>query len=779
MTFKETLPYDCKVAIDDLAREINPGWEVDDWFSWPPDVFALTSIWLQTTGAYRYAVSRHPDTNDFLPHAWRDPKGRDAEAVGGKWVDWILSIEPDLPDDVAEIKKALFDPSDGRESDNWEFCETICVAVLRLHGYADAACRGLGLSHNPSGRKGIWFFAANFLLEASGTLSRLSKRYGLVLPKMRTPQSGLSYRSFSHHLTFHKSEVKVNWRSIPWVNKDERVVNILAIPMPYKVNSLSFRRCHYPGQHGDINGYSYFQFEPSQDEKFDIQTVMSLLEESSKEVDRVHLLVFPELALTVSDLSSLKMALEKRGKGISQKIPMIITGVRDKSDGNVGKNQVVLSVFFVGRWYDLSQDKHHRWKLDSRQIKQYSLSLDPRTQWWEGIDVPRRHLTFLAPNDWLTLCPLICEDLAQLEPISDLIRGVGPTLVIAILMDGPQLLDRWSARYVSVLADDPGTSILTLTSLGMATRSRAPGKPESRTIALWKDQETGAEQIELKHDADAVLLTISAKWVEEFTADLRGDNSKASVFVLQGVSQLRARKGPQEIPPGSAGKSRRKKKLEESDIGKELTVYLYLIDAILDAPIYVVKELRNYVIAVGEAGSLKALIDNPSTERLHKEFKPFEKLTDCIKVALERNFQGGWPGPDLAYAVIQSCWFLESVHSKLSEAMRADRQANIISEDESKLRLWSSIVREARISLSNINESKAIRESPEAQKIKSKQNRSRLNRVVYISILLAIQDRVQDFKDKKNGEDVDRVREGINRECKNILSDIESCIREF
>jgi hypothetical protein len=61
-------------------------------------------------------------------------------------------------------------------------------------------------------------------------------------------------------------------------------------------------------------------------------------------------------------------------------------------------------------------------------------------------------------------------------------------LLIALLMDGPQLKSRWSGRYAGVLAEDPGSSVLTLTSLGMALRSRpiVAGKriEVSRAIAL-------------------------------------------------------------------------------------------------------------------------------------------------------------------------------------------------------------------------------------------------------------------------------------------------------
>src|SRR5687768_17746605 len=45
---------------------------------------------------------------------------------------------------------------------------------------------------------------------------------------------------------------------------------------------------------------------------------------------------------------------------------------------------------------------------------------------------------------------LICEDLARQDPIAELVRHVGPTLVVTILMDGPQLKNR-SEEHTSEL----------------------------------------------------------------------------------------------------------------------------------------------------------------------------------------------------------------------------------------------------------------------------------------------------------------------------------------
>lgn len=69
--------------------------------------------------------------------------------------------------------------------------------------------------------------------------------------------------------------------------------------------------------------------------------------------------------------------------------------------------------------------------------------------------------------------------------MADVLRRVGPSLVVGLLLDGPQLPQRWPARYATVLADEPGSAVLTLTSFGMVARSRPPGRTRSRAVALW------------------------------------------------------------------------------------------------------------------------------------------------------------------------------------------------------------------------------------------------------------------------------------------------------
>ncbi len=108
-------------------------------------------------------------------------------------------------------------------------------------------------------------------------------------------------------------------------------------------------------------------------------------------------------------------------------------------------------------------------------------------------------------------------------------------------MDGPQLAARWPARYASVLADDPGSSVLTLTSLGMCVRSRRldrPAEPPSRTIAMWKDKLYGVQEITLAEKSIGCVLSLSCQNKEEFTADGRSDGSMTQVPVFSGIYQV-------------------------------------------------------------------------------------------------------------------------------------------------------------------------------------------------------------------------------------------------
>jgi hypothetical protein len=192
-------------------------------------------------------------------------------------------------------------------------------------------------------------------------------------------------------------------------------------------------------------------------------------------------------------------------------------------------------------WFHIRQNKHHRWSLDENQINQYHLGgvLHPGIQWWEAIDVPRHAVEFIEVAE-LTLACLICQDLATNDDIAALMRSVGPTVVLTALLDGPQLTSRWAARYASVLADDPGSAVLTLSSFGMVARSRPHGRDAAPIVALWKDPSRGIREIPLETGADGVVLTVCMSRATRRTADGRWPVDNGTLCYNVGVHQVSA-----------------------------------------------------------------------------------------------------------------------------------------------------------------------------------------------------------------------------------------------
>jgi hypothetical protein len=186
------------------------------------------------------------------------------------------------------------------------------------------------------------------------------------------------------------------------------------------------------------------------------------------------------------------------------------------------------------------QGKHHRWRLDPSQVAAYGLghAMSDKSHWWEAIRIGERTCSFFGVNKWLTFCALICEDLARQDPVAQLVRSVGPNLVIALLMDGPQVAQRWSARYATVLADDPRSSVLTLTSAGMVDLAISQDGRGPRSVGLWKDAHSPARPIVLNPKAEGVVVSLGCRMMEEWTADGRDDEKSTGYLALTGIHQV-------------------------------------------------------------------------------------------------------------------------------------------------------------------------------------------------------------------------------------------------
>jgi hypothetical protein len=524
----------------------------DELLEWPADLFALTNVILERSEAFRFTLSP-PCGVEWPPP--RFPSWSDAvEEAGRQWSVWVDDRKSAFPDLLASEWSAFRERAGMllehlAEGHDWRMCE----ALLTLHAIADEGCAGLGIARDRSDGKGCIYRArGRELLARTGSLARIQSDFVRVLPKVRTPPNGTSLRSFSRYACVHGPGVEAKWYKVPvrrgGTDSRSRHANLLLLPWPLRVRESDFRPLEGSVQRPAKAPFGFFEFAPS--EKLDLDLVSRVIVAARDEVDSVDAVLIPESAVDESDINDLEALLDRHG------VALLVTGVRQRSPQ---PRQLPSNWVHIGasprlekgaslpgstgeQWFHIRQNKHNRWSLDEGQILQYHLggALHPHIRWWEAMDVPRRTVHFIEHGDEITFVSLVCEDLAQTDSVAEVIRSVGPTVVLTPLLDGPQLSSRWAARYASVLADDPGSAVLTLTSFGMVQRSRPHGRNASPVVALWKDPVRGLREIPLEPGAQGVLLTLCGDRATRRTADGRCPIDNASEYFDVAIYQVRA-----------------------------------------------------------------------------------------------------------------------------------------------------------------------------------------------------------------------------------------------
>ena len=529
----------------------------DQLLEWPPDVFALTNVVLARAQAFRFALSRQ----DWRPGRFGD-WASGVEEAGRRWGAWaevrvvaqltelVKGRPEELPDRVAAewsvFRQRLEAPLEQLAA---ERDDRGCEALLTLHAIADEACAGLGVALDTCDAEGCVYRArGRELLARTGSLARIDARYLRVLPKVRTPPTGRP--AFSRYACVQGPGIDVRWDKMPARHRGtdlrSEYATILLLPWPLRVRASDFHPVGGSVERLAKDPFGFFEFAPA--ERLDLDLLDRVLVAAREEAGSVDVVLLPESAVDAREVDDLETVLDAHG------VIYLQTGVREPvgQAGQFPNNWLHVGVSArletggplpSGRrqpWFHLRQNKHHRWSLDEGQVDQYHLggALHPHVRWWEAMDVPRKAIQFVEVAE-LVLVALVCEDLAQNDEIAALIRSVGPTAVIVGLLDGPQLTSRWSARYASVLADDPGSAVLTLSSFGMVERSRPQGRDASPVIALWKDP-TGVREIPLEPGAHAVLLTVSMDRAARYTADRRWPVDNSTFTYAVAVHQVRA-----------------------------------------------------------------------------------------------------------------------------------------------------------------------------------------------------------------------------------------------
>jgi hypothetical protein len=514
--------------------------DVSMWtISWPPDAFCFAATALQRSSAYTALVgSGKPRLH---VKSVSEDREKEIEKMGKKWR--AAAGKGKLPPPVVREWLDAIRSNQGLSLAALGTRKRVLAALINILAAADEACWGLGISLTGADNDEFTRIAELQLLprENGSTLcKKIHSSRARVLPKCHTAQSGVTIRSFSHFLALvSTTEIRPEWYSFGSEISDH-ALNLLLVPWPTQIIPRQFRvtERHRMTDDVDRGAYGLFTFDTLGTARSD--EIRGLVRAAENTMGRIDGIVIPELALTPASVDQISKTILREDR-------FLIAGVGKPARKNEsGENYIRFDVMLPGGEYSapLRQQKHHRWKLDKNQIMQYGIgaTLNPQANWWEHIDVTNRCLMLVTLKDWLTVCVLVCEDLARSDPLGDLIHAVGPNLLVCLLMDGPQLSSRWPGRYATTFADDPGCSVLTLTSAGMSNLSRplAGASAPSGCIALWKDARSGsAKEINLPPGADAVVLSVAVEYCEEWTADGRGDGGNAGHPYLVGQHPIR------------------------------------------------------------------------------------------------------------------------------------------------------------------------------------------------------------------------------------------------
>ena len=395
------------------------------------------------------------------------------------------------------------------------------------------------------------------------TLTAAHRDQVSVLPKSKTSQIGCTLRSISHNLCLLPARglVRGTWLVQETGNASKNALvrhpfNLVVVPFPYAINPGQFKVVG--SLQGDQKSADY-TFIGDADANISEWT-RGLIREAENSVGEVHGLVFPELSLTAHQFDKVfefvkgHTNIELLCAGLNQKWPvggsgrvsptnLAVMSTFEKVSEEIAKNPKP----WTREHAICSHQKHHRWKLDAAQIKGYGLasSLDPSYIWWEDLQVLSRKLAFVVARNRWTVTTLICEDLARVDPAQQIVRAVGPNLVFSLLMDGPQLTNRWSSRYATVLAEDPGSAVLTVNSIGLIRRSenvrKIEGNKESneRSIALWRDGVGDTVEIKIGKADHAACITLYEYDENEYTMDGRRNHHNSIGLRLGNYIPLR------------------------------------------------------------------------------------------------------------------------------------------------------------------------------------------------------------------------------------------------
>ena len=469
-----------------------------------------------------------------------------------------------VPHEVVTFWRRLIDAWDepvvfGSSVRNGAQLPSWCEVAFKLVVIADMALNRLLRDHVPSSEYGgdLWedIVKALYHRNHEGEKPRrpppsvtymADSSVACVMPKVRVSGVGTTLRNLTRSLALlpGRGEVRCLWdlTTNDTPSEDLETLDILLIPAPVKLEGKDFKPHVDPGRTArELHQYkkNWENFDLTQSWIGSKEKAMRFIRDCERLVRKAKLesgcvngVILPEYALNWRVFRVLCFRLKKA----EPRLEFVISGSSDNCDGDAG-NHVLTRIWErndgAKKHTSTSRSKHHRWRMDRSQVETYALSsaLNPKIRyWWENFQLREREIHFHRFRKSSVMSVLICEELARSEPCHEILRAVAPNLIIALLLDGPQIRNRWPAQYASNLADDPGSSVLTFTSYGLIKRSNRQGHFDSNhSIAMWKDDSGRFVEIPMPggEGLRGVLLSLWSDHVVDMTIAGKRSNARA------------------------------------------------------------------------------------------------------------------------------------------------------------------------------------------------------------------------------------------------------------
>jgi hypothetical protein len=496
-----------------------------DEFDWkeaplaPEDVFAVTGVLLEDSGALSFfGVESDKPHLRFPKLSISADELSELDAVAKEWKPGHGAVPPKVSELWSELMSYCAFPLNYKA---YRFKRTRQVndqfwwrPAYRLFILSDNACEGIGFTPRVKDEDTMagqyWRLrSAGFVYHQraenegikdielpSSLAAQANPDVICVQPKSLVPTVGAGTRVFSKNIALLRPRglVRTQWSvntHLPKARSDVGL-NVLIIPFPWD----EFGPEEFDvSQKGDERVFrleqSWLEDKPFEDFR---SACRKMIDECHTIGKPVHAIVLPELALNQKRF----LEFARFAKKFAHELEFIVAGSSENCErGPRVGNYIWIRKYLANEdgihtlddhYFDVSQSKHHRWKLDGSQIRGYAyeqgiaggLAEEPH---WENFAGRPREVNFFSFRERSALCCIVCEDLARSEPCHEIIKSVGPNILFGLLLDGPQIGQRWGAKYASLFAADHGGAVITVASRGLVARSQAGRDDQNFSVA--------------------------------------------------------------------------------------------------------------------------------------------------------------------------------------------------------------------------------------------------------------------------------------------------------